>query len=348
MRPRYIFFLFVWVMFSCTDIDKTEEDLSKTHFQRGKTALEAEDIPGAIENLELADNFSEEGNFQEDIRYNLAYAYYYSASYEQALSVLNDLPGELDVLWLKGLCLRYNEQYDEAIQAFNEAITLLPADSKQVLDLKNWIANCYIDKGNIQEAIDVLESIAQTDNNSHIITEVKTNLGFALIQVASYQESIQILEEALATEEMTMAKINLAEAYYRHGDAPRAATLVEEVLAHPDLTIREQDLAQLLKAEMAGADITYLRDRLSQHDKSAEVTRVHAQKGYQAAEARLQNLEERRAANNRQLAFIILGGIALLAAMQFAFYTIRYRNKVRYMRERIGYLLDLDSDHTQT
>ncbi|MGB5927472.1 MAG: hypothetical protein WBH03_04825, partial [Cyclobacteriaceae bacterium] len=141
-----------------------------------------------------------------------------------------------------------------------------------------------------------------------------------------------------------LAKVNLAEAYYRMGEAAKAEALTEEVLAHPDLTLREQDLAQLLRAEMAGVDITYLKERLSQPDKSAEVTRAHAQKGYEVAEARMQSLEELRAANNRQLVFIILGGIALLAALQFAFYTIRYRNKVRHMRKGIGYILNLDSE----
>jgi hypothetical protein len=62
----------------------------------------------------------------------------------------------------------------------------------------------------------------------------------------------------------------------------------------------------------------------------------------------MQSLEELRAANNRQLVLIIIGGVMLLAALQFAFFTIRYRNKVRHMRAGIGYVLNLDSDKADT
>lgn len=343
MRHSYILLLLLLV-FAC-DTEAPKKELAQNYLDAGTEALKANDIPKAVESFEIANYYAESTAMKEGIQYNQAYAYYYAADYDEAVLILNSLKENKNVLWLKGQCYRYLNKHQLALKNFKKAIEFTDLNTDPISYYSLWlgVGDAYTSLGNYNAAektfVQALEANLSPENNYLAYL----NLGHLKIQTGKYPEAIAHLERARALNENAYVKVNLAEAYLKNGEQAKARSLTDEVLANPDITVRESDMAYMLKLEIDGVDVAYLKERLSKPDKSAEVTRLHAEKGMALAEVKRKTLEEQRAAHNKELLLMGLLGAGLISLIWVGYFAFRYYTRVRHMRNQIsGVLTNLD------
>ncbi|MGB3183358.1 MAG: tetratricopeptide repeat protein [Cyclobacteriaceae bacterium] len=340
MMPHRYIILFLIIFSACSE-EKIEDDLTQEYFDSGKTALKNQDITKAIESLELARHHSTDNKLGQDVKYNLAYAYYNSGLSDEALSILGELPGDYDVLWLRGACNRYLKNFDVAHNLFNETLSILESDDSKRLDIQNWIADTYIAQEAFGQAITILEGIVNADNNSHILLPALINLGFAHLENGNSNKAIEILIQAQTVGDHPMININLAEAYLKMGQENEARATVDPVLGNPDLTIRESDMAHVIDLELKGVDASYYRQKLEQPDKYAEITKIKAETGLNAAQAEIKSLNFQHDLQTRQIMLIITIGISISLISFVGYHMIRYRKEQISLSKAMRNFMDI-------
>ncbi|MFA0963250.1 tetratricopeptide repeat protein [Roseivirga sp. BDSF3-8] len=332
---------------ACNQAEEMEAEYAHAYFEAGKEALAVKNVSSAITNLEVANKFSGQGKFKEDVQFNLAYAYFYAGSYKKALIYLDSVPDSYDVFWLKALCYKYSNDQEKAIRSLEQAIKL-SNNSKQILDLKNWIGLCYLELEKYSHAERAFKEILNEGEAQETRFWALVNLGYLYLQTREYSYAINTLTLAKEMKSTPLVGVNLAEAYFKNGQIAKARFLTNEVLAHPDLTLWVSDMAQVLKLELQGADGSYFRAKLDVPNKNAEITPVNAENSVRVAEVEVSSIRERYAAEREQRYLIALAALLLVVAMATGLYLYRWWKYGKALNEfRLDvqeHILDLEAE----
>lgn len=327
MKISYIIILFI-LLTSCASDEDVSENLAKEYLSIGKEALANKDVAQAIKSMELASFYSEEGPMYQGIRYNLAYSYYYASDYNKALDILSKLNKSANALWLAGISKFYLKDYTEALRFLKQAQDIATPNSQIHFDIQVAIAYVYMEKGDLEEAENRFSTLAAIPEKATY--QLYLDYGYLKILKEEYQSAIALLNKAgEIKKDAPKVNINLAEAYLKMGKNSQARTLIDDVLTHPDLTIRESDMAHAVDLELKGVDASYYRQKLEEPDKFAEITKVKAENGMNAAHAEIKHLNQQQEANFRQTTLLILCGVIIALALFIAYHMIRYRREQR-------------------
>jgi tetratricopeptide (TPR) repeat protein len=332
MRLCYILIALTGLFIAaCQPADDLEAEYARAYFQAGKEALKVKDVPAAITNLEIANELSGLSSLKlkEDIRFNLAYAYYYSASYDKAIHYLNTIPSSYDVLWLKGLSLRYSGKHDEALLALKDAKTLLPTTNDDAAaKIQMSIGLTFFDADDKKQAKQIFEELAANNLPQTTRYEAYTNLGLIEIANDNYQAAIKNFLYAKEIKNTPYVCTYLAEALLKNGNEKEAKVLIEEILNHPDLSVHESDMVQVLLLELQDVDAGYFRAKLDEPDKLAEITKVNAENSVKVAEVRLDAIRAEYEAKQQQRTLLWLSAAILVLAVALGVYLYRvWRHK---------------------
>jgi len=102
-------------------------------------------------------------------------------------------------------CLYRCDRIDEALTGFNKVLIDLrkffPEDHDKVLEVKNEIALCFLEKGNYVDALDNFKAIATVDkakgNDNEDTLVTQGNIGLCLSKMNRLQEAHKLIEQTL-------------------------------------------------------------------------------------------------------------------------------------------------------
>ncbi|TVQ59118.1 MAG: tetratricopeptide repeat protein [Spirulina sp. DLM2.Bin59] len=179
------------------------------------------------------------------------------AQWQQALTL--NLPPETRALVQQNLALAYRDQgrFDQAIQAWNEAINLYRRHRPKAPEIAQWQidqAQAYSGLGQDQRAIDQLEPLINSSLDPQLRILVQGALGNAYSRIGKYEEAIAQFTNALNSPELhpelAATLLNdLGNTYGRYyQDRQRQATGAE-IEGDLDLARQLNEAAATLKAK---------------------------------------------------------------------------------------------------
>ncbi len=179
-----------------------------------------------------------EFNAEQRTLFNSAFKALNEANIAQAISDLETaraLGDNAQLAFYYGFALQRQERFQEAIDAYNAALTTLP-DSPTLL---NNLGFAYYSVGDLENAINRLESALTLDPNNN---DAKLNLGLISYGIGNFPRAIELLQVLIAdSPEFADVTVNINQG--------------EEELTVSSLIARaqQQDQAQLGAVENAGA-----------------------------------------------------------------------------------------------
>jgi tetratricopeptide (TPR) repeat protein len=128
-----------------------------------------------------------------------------------------------NVHMVAGMALRGDGMYDEALEEFNRALKLNPANAAL---LYNHRARVYHYQNQIELAGDELEKGLALEPRHPML---RTSAGYQQMRLGNLKEAIKILEEVIADDlSMRIAVPTLALCYVQAGDRERGAKLLQD------------------------------------------------------------------------------------------------------------------------
>ena len=139
-------------------------------------------------------------------------------------------PGESLAWYALGIAYRKLGRYQEAVDAYKEALRLKPDDA----EAWNSLGNAYSDQGRYQEAVDAYKEALRLKPD---LPGVWYNLGLAYSAQGRYQDSLTAYKEAIRLKpDFAGAWTSLGVAYYELGRYQEAVDAYKEALRlKPDL-----------------------------------------------------------------------------------------------------------------
>ncbi|MEM7134307.1 MAG: tetratricopeptide repeat protein [Chloroflexota bacterium] len=202
-----------------------------------------------------------------------------------------------DLLIQKGIALRKMQRGNEALNALNQGLELLPvtdsqkrepvADRLRLLGLMNLGVSTYYQNELAQSQTYLEQALAQANKLDDTYNQLDIQNNLAVLQQISghWAEAIQNYEEAIALAEpfgyQTLMLINSGVLYRQLGEYPKAAQHLEEAI---DLTRQARKHDQLVTALAHYAEVQLSQDELdlaSQTLTKAEQLSLDSQIEYQ-------------------------------------------------------------------
>ncbi|HEV2988826.1 MAG TPA: tetratricopeptide repeat protein [Candidatus Angelobacter sp.] len=212
-------------------------DLAPRHMARALILRQKGDLPGAIEELNLARQLEPES---EDVRFLLASHYDQNGKIEDAEKLLKETIQQHPASWLSrdqlGQIYYSHARYNEAERYFREAADLAPDDPMA------WVNLGAIDlaHGRYSDSIPFLQKAASLKQDAGAYS----NLGIALLYLGRNAESIAAFEKAttLLPNNHLMWR-NLGDAYAKVGNKAKAADAYQRAIkaSEKDLADRPHD-----------------------------------------------------------------------------------------------------------
>jgi serine/threonine-protein kinase len=128
-----------------------------------------------------------------------------------------------DVHMIAGMTLRLDGMYDEAMQQFNRSLRLNPSNAPGIY---NHRARVYQYQNQLELAGDELEKGLSLEPRHPLL---RTSIAYQHMRKGEMHEAIEILESVIADDaSMRIAYPTLAICYVQSGDRDRGASLIEE------------------------------------------------------------------------------------------------------------------------
>jgi len=128
-----------------------------------------------------------------------------------------------DVHMIAGMTLRLDGMYDEAMQQFNRSLRLNPSNAPVIY---NHRARVYQYQNQLELAGDELEKGLSLEPRHPLL---RTSIAYQHMRKGEMHEAIEILESVIADDaSMRIAYPTLAICYVQSGDRDRGASLIEE------------------------------------------------------------------------------------------------------------------------
>ena len=192
--------------------------------------------PEAIAIYREALPFSEFGELQTILKYNLSIALYNNGDYSQALTAaresyeekffITDKIEEANITYNYGLILETCEQYEAAVEIYKEALAINRSHLKAKINLSALYMKS--DKPNADEVLRLL-------NEAYVVApfnfEVNNNMGNAYVLKEDYKNAVIYLNNALQSHpDDKVVKQNLASSFLKAEDYEMAEKVYLEIV----------------------------------------------------------------------------------------------------------------------
>ena len=208
----------------------------------------------AVEALEtaLACSSGKITEYEYDINYYLATAYYKVGRYADAVSIYTAIldlrPKEKQAYYLRGMALLELNNYNEAVKDFDKTIALDKTDYSVYIDVYTLLSK----KGYEAEGRGYLEKVMEKENSSMS----SYDKGRICYYMGDYANACVYLEQAYKKDESEEVMLFLGRAYDKNGNLNYASSIYTKYLQeNPESAVvyNELGLCKLKQGEYQGA-----------------------------------------------------------------------------------------------